>query len=35
MGSAQINLDGAGKAFVQYQPFADSLPARLKDGFKA
>jgi 3',5'-cyclic-AMP phosphodiesterase len=35
MGSASIALDGAGKAFVQYQPFADSLPERLKNGFKA
>lgn len=35
MGSAAINLDAAGKAFVQYQPFAESLPPRLKNGFKA
>jgi 3',5'-cyclic AMP phosphodiesterase CpdA len=35
MGSASISLDGAGKAFVQYQPFAESLPPQLKNGFKA
>jgi Icc protein len=35
MGSASIAIDGSGKGFVQYQPFADSLPARIKNGFKA
>ena len=35
MGSASIDLDAGGKAFVQYQPFAESLPAKLKNGFKA
>ncbi len=35
MGSASIAMDDGGKAFVQYQPFADSLPATLKNGFKA
>jgi 3',5'-cyclic-AMP phosphodiesterase len=35
MGSAAIGIDGGGKAFVQYQPFADSLPPKLKNGFKA
>jgi 3',5'-cyclic AMP phosphodiesterase CpdA len=35
MGSAAIDLDAGGKAFVQYQPFAESLPTKLKNGFKA
>ncbi len=35
MGSAAISVDAAGKAFVQYQPFADSLPPKIKNGFKA
>jgi hypothetical protein len=35
MGTAAINLDAGGKAFVQYQPFAESLPTKLKNGFKA
>jgi 3',5'-cyclic-AMP phosphodiesterase len=35
MGSAAISIDGGGKAFVQYQPFADSLPPKIKNGFKA
>lgn len=35
MGSAAIEVDGTGRATVQYQPFADSLPPKLKNGFKA
>lgn len=35
MGSAAVGIDGRGKAFVQYQPFAESLPPRIRDGFKA
>jgi hypothetical protein len=35
MGSAAIDIDAAGKAFVRYQPFADSLPEKIKSGFKA
>jgi len=35
MGSASISLDAAGKPFVQYQPFADSLPPKMKNGFRA
>ena len=35
MGSAAIDLDGVGKAFVKYQPFAESLPEQIKNGFKA
>lgn len=34
MGVASIDIDGAGKGFVQYDPFADSLPPRIKNGFK-
>ena len=35
MGSAAIDLDNKGGAFVSYQPFADSLPPKTKNGFKA
>jgi hypothetical protein len=35
MGSAGISIDDRGGAFVQYQPFADSLPASMKNGFNA
>lgn len=35
MGSAAVGIDARGKAFVQYQPFAESLPPRIRDGFKA
>ncbi|KNZ32416.1 MAG: metallophosphoesterase [Methylibium sp. NZG] len=34
MGSAAISMDQGGKAFVKYQPFADSLPPKMKNGFK-
>jgi Icc protein len=35
MGSAAIDMGADGRAFVKYQPFADSLPAKIKNGFKA
>jgi 3',5'-cyclic AMP phosphodiesterase CpdA len=35
MGSANMAFDREGGVFVQYQPFADSLPAGIKNGFKA
>ena len=35
MGSASIDLDGNGRSTVGYLPFADSLPAKFKNGFKA
>ena len=35
MGSASIAVDATAGHFVQYQPFADSLPPALKNGFKA
>ena len=35
MGSAMIDLDAGGRSFVQYQPFADSLTPKMKNGFKA
>jgi 3',5'-cyclic-AMP phosphodiesterase len=35
MGSAAISVDAGGRSFVQYQPFAESLPDKLKNGFKA
>jgi 3',5'-cyclic AMP phosphodiesterase CpdA len=35
MGSAAVSIDEGGRAFVQHQPFADSLPPALKNGFKA
>jgi 3',5'-cyclic-AMP phosphodiesterase len=34
MGSASIAIDSSGGGFVQYQPFADSLPPALKNGIK-
>ena len=35
MGTAGIAIDDRGGAFVQYQPFADSLPPSMKNGFNA
>jgi hypothetical protein len=35
MGSAAIDVDNKGGSFVNYQPFADSLPPKTKNGFKA
>jgi Icc protein len=35
MGSASIAFDREGGAFVEYQPFADSLPPAIRNGFKA
>ncbi len=35
MGSAAIAIDNNAGHFVQYNPFADSLPPALKNGFKA
>jgi hypothetical protein len=35
MGSAAIDLDQKGGSFVTHKPFADSLPAKMKNGFKA
>jgi Icc protein len=35
MGSAYAAIDEKGGHFVQYQPFADSLPPALRNGFKA
>jgi len=35
MGSAAVSIDEGGRAFVQHQPFADTLPPALKNGFKA
>jgi 3',5'-cyclic AMP phosphodiesterase CpdA len=35
MGSAAIDLDQTGGSFVTHKPFADSLPAKMKNGFKA
>lgn len=35
MGTAAIDMTAAGRAIVQYQPFADSLPEKIKNGFKA
>ena len=35
MGSASIDVGVGGRAFVQHQPFADSLPPKMKNGFKA
>ncbi len=34
MGSAYVAIDDRGGGFVQYQPFADSLPPAIKNGFK-
>jgi 3',5'-cyclic AMP phosphodiesterase CpdA len=34
MGSAHVNIDQAGGGFVQYMPFADSLPQAIRNGFK-
>jgi len=34
MGSALVAMDTAGEGFVQYLPFADSLPPAMKNGFK-
>jgi 3',5'-cyclic AMP phosphodiesterase CpdA len=34
MGTAYIAMDDKGGGFVQYEPFADSLPAAIKNGFK-
>ena len=35
MGSAAVKMDSAGGAFVNYLPFAESLPEKIKNGFKA
>jgi 3',5'-cyclic-AMP phosphodiesterase len=34
MGTAGVSFDGAGRAMVKYQPFADSIPEKIRDGFK-
>ena len=35
MGGATVSMDNAGRAFVKYQPFAESLQDKIKNGFKA
>jgi 3',5'-cyclic-AMP phosphodiesterase len=34
MGTAGVTFDGSGRANVKYQPFADSIPEKIRDGFK-
>ena len=34
MGSAVVAVDNLGGGFVEYQPFADSLPPAIRNGFK-
>jgi 3',5'-cyclic AMP phosphodiesterase CpdA len=35
MGTAAVSMNGSGRARVQIQPFADSLPPKMKNGFDA
>jgi 3',5'-cyclic-AMP phosphodiesterase len=34
MGTAGVSIDGGGRAMVKYQPFADSIPEKIRNGFK-